>query len=53
MTMKQLRFYLSNTDTLHHQSLYELIARKAKEFGLKGATIYSRPLKRNFYSDYQ
>lgn len=41
MTMKQLRFYLSNTDTLHHQSLYELIARKAKEFGLKGATLYN------------
>lgn len=36
---KILRIYLSNTDTLHHQSLYELIAREAQHFGLQGATV--------------
>jgi len=39
--MKMLRFYLSNTDTLRHESLYEQIAVAAKDFGLKGATVYS------------
>ena len=36
---KILRIYLSNTDTLHHQSLYEIIAREAQNFGLQGATV--------------
>jgi len=39
MSQKILRFYLSNTDTLNHESLYECIAREAKSFGLHGATV--------------
>ncbi|MCI1282316.1 MAG: DUF190 domain-containing protein [Prevotella sp.] len=39
MSQKILRFYLSNTDTLNHESLYECIAREAKAFGLHGATV--------------
>ena len=39
MSQKILRFYLSNTDTLNHESLYECIAREAKLFGLHGATV--------------
>lgn len=36
---KILRFYLSNTDTLRHASLYEEIARAAQSEGLAGATV--------------
>lgn len=36
---KILRFYLSNTDTLRHESLYEQIARAAQREGLAGATV--------------
>lgn len=36
---KILRFYLSNTDTLRHASLYEEIARAAQREGLAGATV--------------
>ena len=36
---KILRIYLSSTDTYKHQSLYELIARNAKQFGIDGATV--------------
>lgn len=36
---KILRFYLSNTDTLNHTSLYEEIARAAQREGLAGATV--------------
>lgn len=36
---KILRFYLSNTDTLRHVSLYEEIARAAQREGLAGATV--------------
>lgn len=36
---KILRFYLSNTDTIGHASLYEEIARAAKREGLAGATV--------------
>nr|WP_298673843.1 DUF190 domain-containing protein [uncultured Prevotella sp.] len=37
---KVLRFYLSNTDTYKHGSVYEFIARSAKKSGLSGATVY-------------
>jgi PII-like signaling protein len=37
---KILRFYMSSTDTYKHLSVYELIAREAKTFGLSGATVY-------------
>ena len=37
---KSLRFYMSSTDTYEHKSVYEIIARDAKEYGLSGATVY-------------
>lgn len=37
---KILRFYLSNTDMLNHDSLYEVIAQQAQEAGLAGTTVY-------------
>ena len=36
---KILRFYLSNTDTIRHESLYEEIARAAQREQLAGATV--------------
>ena len=36
---KILRIYLSSTDTYKHQSLYEVITRSAKQFGIDGATV--------------
>jgi PII-like signaling protein len=38
--MKMLRFYLSNTDKVGKNSLYQTIALEAKSFGLAGATVY-------------
>lgn len=35
---KILRFYVSSTDRVNCVLLYEIIARKAKEFGMSGAT---------------
>ncbi len=37
---KLLRFYLSNTDMLGHDSLYEVIAQRAQSAGLAGTTVY-------------
>lgn len=39
-TAKVLRFYVSNTDTVNHVSVYEKIAYDAKKFGLAGATVF-------------
>ncbi|WP_278985178.1 DUF190 domain-containing protein [Segatella bryantii] len=39
--MKRLRFYMSNTDTIHHESLYMVIAKWAQDAGMKGCTILS------------
>lgn len=36
--MKMLKIYLSSTDKINHVLLYEIIAQKAKEFGMSGAT---------------
>ncbi len=36
--MKLLKIYLSSTDRINHVLLYEIIAKKAKDFGLAGAT---------------
>ena len=36
--MKQLRIFVSSTDVVDHHLLYEGIIRRAKEFGLEGAT---------------
>jgi PII-like signaling protein len=40
MGTKVLKFYLSNTDIIRHNSAYETIAVAAKHYGLAGATIY-------------
>jgi PII-like signaling protein len=40
MKAKMLRFYVSNTDVVDHQSVYETIAHTAKQYGLAGATVY-------------
>lgn len=40
MRQKILKFYLSNTDVIKHDSLYETIATSAKHYGLAGATVY-------------
>src|SRR5574344_2423348 len=40
MTTKTLKFYLSNTETVKHNSAYESIAIAAQHYGLNGATIY-------------
>ncbi|NLI36066.1 MAG: DUF190 domain-containing protein [Bacteroidales bacterium] len=40
MRKKILKFYLSNTDVIKHDSLYETIANSAKHYGLAGATVY-------------
>jgi uncharacterized protein len=37
---KMLRIYVSNTDKVKHDSLYETIAFGAKHFGLAGITVY-------------
>ena len=37
---KVLKFYLSNTDTYKHRSLYEYIAYQAKQNGIEGVTVY-------------
>ena len=36
--MKQLRIFVSSTDVVEHHPLYEGIIRRAKKFGLEGAT---------------
>ena len=36
--MKQLRIFVSSTDVVDHHLLYEGIIRRAKKFGLYGAT---------------
>lgn len=38
--VKTLKFYVSNTDVVNHESVYETIAIEAKNSGLAGATIY-------------
>ncbi len=40
MSTKILKFYVSNTDVVKHNSVYESIAFAAKRFGLAGATVY-------------
>ena len=40
MSAKILKFYVSNTDVVKHNSVYESIAFAAKRFGLAGATVY-------------
>ena len=40
MRQKILKFYLSNTDVIKHDSLYETIANSAKHYGLAGTTVY-------------
>ena len=37
--MKLLRIYLSNTDTIHGESLFEVISRRAQAEGLLGCTV--------------
>ena len=36
--MKQLRIFVSSTDVVEHHPLYEGIIRRAKKYGLEGAT---------------
>lgn len=36
---KRLRIYLSSTDKLSHETLYEAIVLKAKNSGISGATV--------------
>lgn len=36
--MKLLKVYLSSSDRINHVLLYEIIAKKAKDYGLAGAT---------------
>lgn len=36
--MRLLKVYLSSTDRINHVLLYEIIAKKAKDFGLSGVT---------------
>ncbi len=36
--MKQLRIFVSSTDVVDHHLFYEGIIRRAKKFGLQGAT---------------
>lgn len=36
--MKLLKVYVSSTDRINHVLLYEIIAKKANDFGLSGAT---------------
>ena len=36
--LKQLRIFVSSTDVVDHHLLYEGIIRRAKQFGLEGAT---------------
>lgn len=40
MSTKILKFYLSNTDIVKHNSVYETIAVSAKHYGLSGCTVY-------------
>lgn len=40
MSTKVLKFYLSNTDLIRHNSAYETISVAAKHYGLTGATVY-------------
>jgi PII-like signaling protein len=40
MNSKMLRIYVSNTDVVKGESVYEKIVRDAKHFGLMGATTY-------------
>ena len=37
---KILRIYVSNTDTLKHDSLYECLAHMAQENEMQGVTVY-------------
>lgn len=38
--MKQLRFFISSTDKLEHDALYEQLCFLAKSYGVKGTTVY-------------
>lgn len=40
MTQKILKFFVSNTDVVKHDSVYETITLAAKHYGLAGATVY-------------
>lgn len=40
MGAKVLKFYVSNTDIVKHNSVYETIAFAAKRYGLTGVTVY-------------
>ena len=37
--LKMLRIFVSSTDVVDHHLFYEGILRKAKDFGLQGATV--------------
>jgi PII-like signaling protein len=37
---KILRIYVSNTDKIKHETLYESLAYAAKRYGLLGVTVY-------------
>jgi uncharacterized protein len=37
---KILRIYVSSTDIVKHNSVYETVVCEAKDFGLAGATVY-------------
>lgn len=40
MGAKILKFYVSSTDVVNHESVYETIAFSARRYGLAGATVY-------------
>ena len=40
METQMLRFYVSSTDVVRHNSVYETIAYAAKRYGLMGCTVY-------------
>ena len=46
--MRLLKVYLSSTDRINHVLLYEIIAKKAKDFGLSGATASRAMLGQHF-----
>ena len=41
---KLLRIFIGESDTWHHQPLYEAIVLKAREMGLAGATVLRGPM---------
>lgn len=37
---KKIRIYTSNTDSINHKPIYQVIAHTAKKCGLSGATVF-------------